>query len=489
MALSGLLATNLLFTVFVVALPEVSRSLHASVSTTTWVVTGPLLAYGVVAPLVGKAGDLFGHRRLFMLGLMAETVAAALSATAPNIGVLIAARVLGGIVGASIGAASMALVLSVFDQGDRVKALGFWSLVGAGGPVIGVAVGGPVIQLFGWRWMFFLQVPLLLIAATLAMAVLPKRAAGRRSVTRAELDLDWAGAASIAACVASFLLALTFLPDHGFSSPLVLGLFVFSVVCGVVFHAAERRASDPIFPLAYLHNRNFVFPIAAQSFANFAYLGAFFLTPLLLEYCFGYLHNQAAVGFLSLPRPIVFSTVAPFAGYLAVRTGERTLAVVGTAAVVVSMGVFALAANSTGLALVEFALFLSGLGLGVASPSLSSTVSNQFAPEDLGTAAASQQLMNQLGTVAGIQVMETVRAAALRGHHGPDAQLHAFHLAYLVGGAVALLGVVAAAMSRSTERNVAPSVEALEALDVTERQPVVMPSGDGLRPDLPLEAL
>ena len=81
-SLSGLLATNLLFTVFVVALPEVSRSLHASVGTTTWVVTGPLLAYGVVAPLVGKAGDLFGHRRLFMTGIMAETVAAALSALA-----------------------------------------------------------------------------------------------------------------------------------------------------------------------------------------------------------------------------------------------------------------------------------------------------------------------------------------------------------------------------------------------------------------------
>ena len=117
MSLSGLLATNLLFTVFVVALPEVSKSLHASFGATTWVVTGPLLAYGVVAPLVGKAGDLFGHRRLFMAGIMAETVAAALSALAPNIGVLIAARILGGMVGASIGAASMALVLSVFDHG------------------------------------------------------------------------------------------------------------------------------------------------------------------------------------------------------------------------------------------------------------------------------------------------------------------------------------------------------------------------------------
>jgi len=482
-SLSGLLATNLLFTVFVVALPEVSRSLHASVGAITWVVTGPLLAYGVVAPLVGKAGDLFGHRRLFMIGIMTETVAAALSALAPNAGVLIAARVLAGMVGASIGAASMALVLSVFDKSDRVKALGFWSLVGAGGPVIGVAVGGPVIQLFGWRWMFFLQVPLLLIAAALAIAVLPERAAGRRHLKWDELDLDWAGAASIAACVASFLLALTFLPNFGWSSPLVLGLVGFSVVSGIAFRAAERRASEPIFPLAYLHNRNFVFPIAAQSTANFAYLGAFFLTPLLLEESFGYLHNQSAVGFLSLPRPIVFSTIAPFAGYLAVRVGERTLAVVGTSAVVLSMGVFALAGHSTGLALVEFALFLSGMGLGVASPSLSSTVSNQFAPEDLGTAAASQQLMNQVGTVAGIQVMETVYEAALRGRHGPGALLHAFHLAYLVGGAVALVGVVAAAMSRSTERNLAPSFDAVEALDVTEHQPLVRPAAGQALPD------
>ncbi len=237
-SLSGLLATNLLFTVFVVALPEVSRSLHASVGATTWVVTGPLLAYGVVAPLVGKAGDLFGHRRLFMAGIMAETVAAATSALAPNIGVLIAARVLGGMVGASIGAASMALVLSVFDHHDRVKALGFWSLVGAGGPVIGVALGGPVIQHFGWRWMFFLQVPLLLAAAVLALTVLPQRATGRRHVTWDELDLDWAGAGSIAACVAAFLLALTFLPSFGGSSPLVLGLLGVSVVSGIAFRAA-----------------------------------------------------------------------------------------------------------------------------------------------------------------------------------------------------------------------------------------------------------
>ena len=451
-ALSGLLATNLLFTVFVVALPEVAKGLHTSEGAITWVVTGPMLSFGVVAPLVGKAGDLFGHRRLFMIGIIAEMGAAGLSALAPDVGVLIAARVLGGMVGASIGAASMALVMSVFDKRERVKALGFWSLVGAGGPVIGVAVGGPVIQLFGWRWMFFLQVPLLAVAALLAVAVLPERAAGRRRLERGQLDLDWAGAASVAACVAAFLLALTFLPGRGWSHPLVLGLFVASAAAGVAFWAAERRATEPILALGHLHKRNFVFPIAAQSFANFAYLGAFFLTPLLLEQAFGYAHDQSAVGFLSLPRPVVFSTIAPVAGYVAVRIGERTSAVVGTSAVVLSMGVFALAGHGSGLALVEVAFVLSGIGLGVASPSLSATVANEFVPEELGTAAASQQLMNQVGTVAGIQVMFTVQQAALRGH---VSLLGSFHQAYLVGGAVAAFGVVAAAMSRSTNRAVA----------------------------------
>jgi len=454
-SLSGLLATNLLFTVFVVALPEVARGLHTSEAATTWVVTGPMLAFGVVAPLVGKAGDLFGHRRLFLIGITAEMVAAAFSVLAPNIGILIAARVLSGMVGASIGAASMALVMSVFDKADRVKALGFWSLVGAGGPVIGVAVGGPVIQLLGWRWMFFLQIPLLGIATVLAVAVLPARAAGRRHIVRGELDLDWAGAIAIAVCVAAFLLALTFLPGRGLSSPLVWGLFVVSATAGVAFWAAERRASEPILALRHLRKRNFVYPVTAQAFANFGYLGAFFLTPLLLEQAFGYAHDQSAVGFLSLPRPVVFSALAPFAGYLAVRIGERASAVIGTSAVVLSMGVFALAGHSSGLALVEVALVLSGIGLGVASPSLSATVANEFAPEDLGTAAASQQLMNQVGTVAGIQVMETVQQAAVRSH---VPLLAAFHRAYLVGGAVALLGVAAAAMCRSTVRTASTSI-------------------------------
>ena len=469
MVLSGLLATNLLFTVFVVALPTVARGLHTSVATMVWTVTGPMLAFGVVAPIAGKASDLWGHRRLFLLGVAAEVVVTVMSALAPNVGLLIVARVLGGMVGASIGASSMALVLSVFAKHDRVKALGFWSLVGAGGPVIGVAIGGPVIQYIGWRWMFGLQIPLLVLSAVLAVAVLPEHAEGSRVLT-GRPQIDWAGAGAIALSVGSFLTALNRGPAWGWSSPGVGVALGLSLVAGVVFVRAERRAAEPVFPLGYLRRRNFVFPIAAQTFSNFAYIGAFFLAPLLLEDVFHY--GAAASGFLVLPRPIVFSLIAPVAGYVTVRIGERTSAVVGTSAVVASMAVFTLAGRTGGLWPVEIAFVLSGIGLGVGQPPLSALVANEFSAEDLGTASASQQLMNQIGTVAGIQVMATVQAAAGRGHRDAGL-LPSFRLAYVVGGAIAVLGVVGAALTRSTDRRYSPTIEMGEALEMGERQPAL----------------
>lgn len=479
--LAGLLGTNILFTVFVVALPQVACDLghlhcrtgqNVNVSAVTWVVTGPMLAFGVIAPLAGRASDLWGHRRLYLAGLVLEIVVAVASAAAPDVGVLIVARTLGGLLGASIGAASMALVLGAFSREDRVTALGWWSLVGAGGPVLGVAVGGPLIEHFGWRWLFVMQVPVLVAALALAAAVLPPRAAGRAAPVaqgRRSARMDWAGAGTVGVAVGAFLLALNRGPEWGWTSPGVVGCFAVAVVGTGIFSAVERRAGDPVFPLHYLRRRNVVFPLTAQACANFAYLGAFFLAPLLLENVFGY--GEGAAGFLSLPRPVVFSAIAPVAGYVAVRIGERTSAVVGTAAVVASMVVFALAGPHTGVAAVEVAFVLSGVGLGVSSPSLSATIANEFSAEELGTASAAQQLVNQVGTVAGIQVMQTVQAAAAHGQRGWGL-LSSFHLAYVVGGVVALVGVAAAALLRSTVRAV-PALDVFEALDATERPPVV----------------
>src|SRR3974390_1304826 len=170
--LAGLLSVNITFTVFVVALPQVARELHTTVSTLTWTSTGPLLAFGVAAPVLGKLGDLRGYKRLYLAGLFGAAVSVVLTASAPTAGVLIAARLLDGVQGAATGAASMALVLQEFSHEDRVKAMGWWALVGAGGPVLGVTIGAPIIQYYGWRALFWGELPLMALAALLANVVL-----------------------------------------------------------------------------------------------------------------------------------------------------------------------------------------------------------------------------------------------------------------------------------------------------------------------------
>jgi MFS family permease len=479
--LAGLLSVNITFTVFVVALPQVARQLHTTVTTLTWTSTGPLLAFGVAAPILGKLGDLRGYKRLYLWGLSGAALSVVLTASAPTAGVLIAARLFDGVQGAATGAASMALVLQAFSHEDRVKAMGWWALVGAGGPVLGVTIGAPIIQFYGWRALFWGELPLMAIAALLAVIVLPShdRAAaaaaeaqertgrpvtavaepmevdrsddtvvagtpgGRRSPWR---QLDWTGSITLSTAVTLGLLGLNVAPSWGFTSPKTIALFVISLVVGVVFVLHERRAASPLIPLHYFRKRNFVFPLGARAFVNFAYMGGFFLFPILMEQVYGYSETRA--GLLSTARPLMFSLSAPIAGYAAVKVGERWSVVVGASALLVSMLVFTQVGANPSVALIIVALGLSGIGNGVSTPSTAASAANEVAPEELGVMSAAQLLITQIGIVAGIQVMVTVQASS----DGGAGSLASFHRAYFVGALVALAAVVCGFFVRDTPR-------------------------------------
>jgi EmrB/QacA subfamily drug resistance transporter len=441
--LVGLLSINVTFTVLAVALPRIAAELHTTTNTLTWVITGPTLAFGVAAPVLGKAGDIWGHRRLYLLGLAGGFCCATLSAFAPNAPALIAVRTLEGFEGAATGAASMALIFQVFAPGDRVKAMGWWSLVGAGGPVIGVTVGGLLIDHFGWRALFIGQAPMSLVALLVAFAILPT---APTAVGGARPRLDWPGAIALTVAVTGLLVALNRGPEAGWASPIVSAGFATVPVAAIAFWLIERTSSAPLLPLRYLGQRNFAFPIGAQVFANFAYLGGFILAPLLLEEVYHFSATNA--GLIIIARPIAFSITAPVAGYTAVRVGERLSAVAGCVAVGASMVVFAMLSYHSKLSLIILALALSGVGLGVASPSIAASVANAVDTKDLGIASATQQLMTQVGSAAGIQILETVQAS--RQHS--DGLLASFSDAYLVGAIACLLAVVCAAGMRRDPR-------------------------------------
>lgn len=480
--LVGLLANNILFTVFVVALPAVSAGLKSSVATVTWVVTAPMLTYAVGAPLAGKSSDVLGHRRTYVAGMAASAVVAVASALAPDAVSLIAARAASGIAGAVVGASSMAIVFDEFPPAERAKAMGWWSLVGAGGPVMGIAVGGPLVEYLGWRSLFFAQAPLVLVATAAAILVLPARipllGAARRLATSGEhadacrdrparprraqdelslvRRLDLPGAGLLTLSVGSLLAAFNRAPELGFSSPAVLAMFAFAVLSALLLVVVERRVPAPLVPLHFLREPMFALPIGAQAFSNFAYMGGFFLAPLIFEQVFGY--KEAATGLLSIPRPLVYSLVAPVAGYVTGRLGTRLTGSIGSAAVVASMGVFMLVGIHHGLVVAEAALVLSGVGLGVSTPALSAAVANVAGREALGSVSAAQQLVTQVGVVAGIQVMEAVQSSkAGHAHLAPVALLGSFRFAFAIGGVVALAGLACALASRDRRAKAVPT--------------------------------
>ena len=320
---------------------------HTNFSVLTWVSTGPLLAFGLAAPLAGRVGDLFGHRRLYLWGLVGAMLSAVLTATAPDVTVLIFARVLDGVQGAATGTASMAMILRMFAPEDRVKAMGWWSMVGAGGPVIGVTLGAPIIQFFGWRALFWGQLVLLVLSTVVVALVLPAhgtpgggrarpgapRAVGRVSTgsARGACRARWWGHAGA---------------QRGTGGRLVLaGGAGLGRTVGRVRRwcscSASATPGAPLIPPEYFRRRNFMLPMGTRAFSFFAYFGGFFLFPLMMEQVYHYSETQ--VGLLSIARPLLFSISSPVAGYLTVRIGERTGAVLGARFVTLSMVLFAIA--------------------------------------------------------------------------------------------------------------------------------------------------
>ncbi|MDE3008355.1 MAG: MFS transporter [Acidobacteriota bacterium] len=461
--LAGLLALNFTFTVFIVALPQVAGQFHTSVTVLTWTMVGPLLAYGLAAPILGKTGDIYGHRRLYLFGLAGAMVSAILTALAPNVTMLLLARTLDGIQGAATGTASGALINMVFSREERVKAMGWWSLIGAGGPVIGVSLGSPIIAAYGWRALFWFQLVLIAVAFGVVAVVLPRRRgsaaeeADSKSRARAEFrQMDWVGSWSLSIAVTLVMLGLSIAPALGWSGPWTILCFAGSLLFLATFIYRINHAAFPLIPPHYFKRRNFVMPMVLRACSNFAYFGAFFLFPLLMEQGYGY--SIPRVGALAIARPLTFALSSPIAGYVAIRIGERVSAVAGAAFLAGSMGLFALLQPSSGAWMVALALALSGLGMGVAMPSSSSVMANEVKVSEFGVMSAAQLLAMQVGEVAGIQVLETVQQALVRRrgltHAHPGAALLAtFRLPFLIGLGVALAGLLSATYVRSIDRS------------------------------------
>lgn len=438
--LFGLFSVNVTITILAVSIHRIADELGTSEPTMTWVVTGPMLAFGVIGPLVGKLGDRLGHRRLFLWGLFGAAVMAGLSALAWSAGSLIAFRTLGAIEGAATGPASFAVISRIFPRHERVKALGYWSMVGAGAPVIGVVAGGPLVEAFGWRMIFVAQIPLSLLALVLAWRLFPE------TPRNAHGRFDLAGAALVALSVTPVLFALSEAPRLGWSSPVVWGAAAISPIALAWFVRVERRAVNPLLPLHYLRRRGFSFSIATQGLLNAAYMGSFILTPLYLQNVMGL--TETRTGLISISRPLAFALAGTMAGTVSRRLGARQAATLGAAFVAAALGWMATFDAASMEVTIMAALALAGVGMGLAMPPLSASVTTSVDAKDYGIAGAAQQMVSQVGVVFGITAMQSVQQSRI----DVVGQAASYPWGYLTGGALALIGVATATQIASQRR-------------------------------------
>jgi EmrB/QacA subfamily drug resistance transporter len=435
--LCGVFTASFTITVLTVSLGDIAENLGSSADVLTWAVTGPSLAMAVLGPIGGKLADRFGARQVYLLSLAGVTVFAAAAVVAWNAPSLIAFRFLGAALGAATGPSALSMINRSFTPERRAQAMGYWAMVGSGAPVFGVVIGGPLVDAFGWRWIFILQTPVALASLVLGFLVLPHTRRGERQ------PFDIAGSTQLALGVGLLLIALNRGPVLGWTSSPVLAGFVGGPLLLALFVRTENRTEHPLLPMHYFRRRNFTFPIVNQFLANFTYMGGFILTPLLLHEVLQYSTTQ--VGLISIARPLTFAIVGPIAGYLVLRFGERTIGMFGSLMLALSMMGLAMIGAGSGLWLIEGALMLSGIGMGACAPAMIASLANAVEPGDLGVASAASQTMSQIGVVAGMQILLTVQLAT-----EPGSGVGSYAIAYQVGALVAVGALIAASFVRRT---------------------------------------
>jgi len=429
-ALVGMFATTFPVTILTVALPDIADEFGKSDALLTWVISAPMLASAVALPVLGKMGDLRGQRKVFLAGFTLATLVAGVTAFAWSALALIGLRTVTQVIGSATQPTSMALIMRAFPAEERVKAMGWWSLVAAGSPAIGLAVGGPLVDAVGWRVVFAVQAGLAVIpvvAATLVLEETPPAHAGAR--------FDIGGATSIGFGAGGLMLALNQSADWGWAHPAVVAGLVVTPIAVAAFVAIERRVEHPLLPLELLGRRNFSATLIAQSFAGATYMGGFVMTPFLMSGIFGW--TTSGIALLLLVRPLSYSLSSPVGGQIGSRIGERSGALLGNSILAAAMAVFAVGAATEAVWLIGAALLTQGLGNGIARPSLGAVLANSVDEADLGIASATQRMVRLVGNASGIAVLTAVYAG--------DPTPESFGVAYLVAFGLGVVAVAATA--------------------------------------------
>ncbi len=431
---AGTLMIVLDTTIVNVALPSIRADLGFSETSLAWVVNAYLLTFGGFLLLGGRLGDLYGHRRLFLIGIAVFTLASIACGLAGSQGFLIGARAAQGLGGAIVSAVSLSLMMSLFTEpAERAKAMGIFGFVAAGGGSIGVLLGGVLTDVLDWHWIFLVNVPIGIAVYVCSLRLLPAArigAAGQR--------LDVGGAVTVTAALMLAVYAIVNGNDAGWTSTQTLGLLAAAAVLLGVFLVIESRVESPLVPLGLFKLRN----VATANIVGVMWAAAmfawFFLSALYLQLVLGY--SPLQVGLAFLPANLIMGAFSiGLSAKLVLRFGIRLPLSVGLGLASLGLVLFARAPVDGNFVVdVLPAMILLGFGAGIAFNPMLLAAMSDVSPEESGLASGVVNTAFMMGGALGLAVLASLAASRSNtleaaGDSALTALNGGYHAAFLVG--------------------------------------------------------
>jgi len=439
----GVLMIVLDTTIVNVALPSIKSDLGFNDTSLAWVVNAYMLTFGGCLLLGGRLGDLYGHRRFFLLGITLFTLASLACGLASSQTFLVAARAIQGLGGATVTAVALSVIMDLFSgPADRAKAMGVYGFVCAGGGSIGVLLGGVLTDTLDWHWIFLVNLPIGVIVFALSLWLLP---AGHRA--DASRNLDIAGAITVTTSIMLAVYAIVNGNEAGWESVRTLGLLGVALALLVAFLVIESRVKAPLMPLGLFRLRNVAVANVVGVFWAAAMFAWFFLSALYMQLVLGYTPMQVGIAFL--PSNLIMAAFSlGLSAKIVMRFGIRAPLLVGLLLAAGGLLLFARApVHGTLMMDVLPGMLLLGLGAGMAFNPVLMAAMSEVGPEDSGLASGVVNTSFMMGGSLGLAFLASL--AAMRTSHalaeGLDqaaALASGYRVAFLFGAAFATLAAI-----------------------------------------------
>ncbi|MDQ3893471.1 MAG: DHA2 family efflux MFS transporter permease subunit [Actinomycetota bacterium] len=434
-------------TIVNVALPSIREDLGFSEASLAWVVNAYLLTFGGFLLLGGRAGDLLGRRRVFLLGITLFTLASLACGIATSQAFLVAARAVQGLGGAVVAAVALSLIMTLFTEpGDRAKAMGVFGFVAAGGGTIGVVAGGVLTDALDWHWIFLVNLPIGALVYVLCLRLLP-----RDLDVRARGRVDLAGAVAVTAALMLAVYAIVNANDAGWTSRRTIGLLAAAVALLAAFLGLEARVRSPLVPLGLFRLRNVATANVLSVLIASSMFGWFFLSALYLQRVLGY--SPLEVGLAYLPATLVIGAFSlGLSAKVVMRFGITIPLAAGFALFTAGLLLFARAPVDGNLVTdVLPGMILLGLGGGMSFNPLLLAAMSDVDTSESGLASGVVNTTQMMGGALGLAVLASLAASRtdslLSSGDGATAALNGgYHAAFLVGAAFAALGALIASL-------------------------------------------